>query len=182
METEARDTIKTKTGHANPWLMVAIASLANFALYIIIFGVPPVIPSLVQLGLTHEQAGLLMTVTLATYCVCSLLGGALADAFGARPVLTLGLLLASVSGYLFTVTDNFLLMVALRALVGVGSACVFAPGLRFLLAALPKGISGVGIGWYMIAINVGVATPMFLTPLVMDQFGWHGPLAVFAAF
>ncbi len=182
MNTNASAIGQVQVSRANPWLMVAIASLANFALYVIIFGVPPVIVRVVNdLGVTHAQAGLLMTITMATYCIFSLPGGLLSDRFGARPVLTLGLLLASVSGFLFTLTDNFLLMMILRGLVGVGCGCVFTPGLRFLIGNLPKEISGVGLGWYMIAINTGVAAPMLLTPLIMDANGWQMPLQLYAA-
>lgn len=180
MVAEAKFSKQSQSGVGRPWLMVGIASLANFALYVIIFGAPPVIPVMVaETGITHQQAGLLMTVTLAAYCVCSLLGGFLSDRFGARPVLTLGLLLASAAGFFFALTDNFVVMVVLRTLVGVGAACVFAPGLRFLLATLPREISGRAMGWYMIAINTGVAAPMMITPLVMVNYGWRLPLELY---
>lgn len=163
--------------------MVSVASLANLALYIIIFGVPPIITRLVgEMGITHEQAGLLMTATLLTYCLVSVVGGALSDKFGARPVVAAGLLLASTSGYLFTWTDSLPLMVTLRLLVGVGAACVFAPGLRFLLASLPKEISGAGMSGYMVSINAGAAAPLLLTPLLVAAYGWHLLLQAYAIF
>ncbi len=172
-----------KVGYRNPWLMVAVASLANLALYIVLFGVPPIITSLVKdPGLTHEQAGLLMTVSLAAYCVCSVIGGILSDRLGARPVVSSGLLLASVAGYLFTWTDSFFLMLVFRTLVGVGAACVFAPGLRFILASVPKEISGVGMSWYMISINAGAAVPLLVTPLMTSAYEWEVLLQVYALF
>lgn len=172
-----------KPASRNPWLMLAIASLSNLALYVIIFGVPPIITRLVsEMGITHEQAGLLMTVSLLTYCLGSVLGGFLSDTFGAKRVVASGLLLASLAGYFFTRTDSFPLMVALRMLVGLGAACVFAPGLKFILASLPREVSGMGMGWYMISINAGVAAPLLVTPLMMASYGWEAPLQLYGLF
>ena len=73
---------KVKPGYRSPWLMVAVASMAVLALYVVLFGVPPIIPTLVSdVGMTHEQAGLLMTVSMLTYCLGSVLGATFGAVF-----------------------------------------------------------------------------------------------------
>jgi MFS family permease len=155
-----------------PWLMASMASLVVLALYVTIFTVPPVISTLVHdLDITHEEAGLLMTVYLVVYCLGSLVAGFLSDRFGAKPVMASGLLLASIAGYFFASNVSYPLMLLSRVIIGWGAAFVYAPGLKFVLAWLPADRATTGVAWYSMALAVGSGIPMLLTPILMVSYG-----------
>lgn len=166
-----------------PWLMTGMASLVILAVYVTIFAVPPLITTLVSdLGITHEEAGLLMSAYLLVYCLGSLVTGILSDRLGARPVMASGLILASIAGFFFANTTLYPLMLVSRLIIGWGAASIYAPGMKFVLDWLPAKRATTGLAWYNMALAVGSAVPMLLTPILIIPYGWVWPVRFYALF
>ena len=156
------------------------AFLAVGLTYIAVFIVPPLITVFVDdLGLSHSQAGTLMSVYLAGYAVISLVCGQLADRFGAVRVMGTGVVLAGAATLLFAVSDNYAVFLFSRAIVGVATGLIYAPGIAFVARLLPQRQLSTGVGVYLSGLSAGITVAFFVTPLLEDAYGWRRPFAVF---
>ena len=98
----------------SPWVPISGAALAVGLSYLVIFSVPPLITTFVDdLGLSHAQAGALMSVCLGGFLVSSLFSGRLARRFGPIPVVVAGLVLCGVASICFALTESLAVFLAL---------------------------------------------------------------------
>jgi MFS family permease len=90
-----------------------------------------------RFGVPTSAIAVLSTVQLAVYLVMQVPAGLLADRFGPRRSLTLGLLAMGVGELLFAFSPALGPAIAGRALVGAGDACMFLNVLRVAAHWLP---------------------------------------------
>ncbi len=156
------------------------AFLAVGLTYVAVFVVPPLITVFVDdLGLSHSQAGALMSVYLVGYAATSLVCGQLADRYGAVRVMGIGLALAGVSTLLFAATDDLAVFLVSRLGVGVATGLVYAPGIAFVARLLPARRVSTGVGVYLAGLSAGVTVAFLATPLLEDAYGWRWPFIIF---
>lgn len=85
----------------------------------------PVLDSLVEpLGASPATIGLLMSAFSAPPIVAILLAGHLADRYGRKPILVLGLLLVGTGGTAISFTTDFRVALGLRLIQGVGFSAI----------------------------------------------------------
>ncbi|MBI1686731.1 MFS transporter [Caulobacter hibisci] len=137
-----------------------------------------VMPALLALwGLSHAEAGLLASVTLA----CSALGGwaagALSDRLGRVRVLTATILWLGVSTCLCGLARNFDQLLVARALQGLGFGAEWAAGAVFVAEMVSPGVRGRAVGAVQSAWALGwglaaliSAAALALTP---PDLGWR---------
>ena len=125
-----------------------------------------------ELHITSGQAGLLSTLLFLGLALTYLPAGALADRFGARPVLIWFSSLIVVGGVLLPLFPNLLWILFCRLLVGFGSGGAFIAGAG-VSAGLGKH-APLGQGLYGGATQVGQALGIFVTPLLLPFLGWRG--------
>ena len=156
------------------------AFLAVALAYLAVFVVPPLIAVFVDdLGLSHSQAGALMSVYVAGYALTSLVSGQLADRYGAIAVMAAGLVLAAASTLLFVATENLAVFLVSRAGVGIATALVYSPGITFVARLLPERQLSTGIGIYFSGLSAGVTVAFVSVPLLEDSTSWRWPFVVF---
>jgi len=166
----------------SPWVGVAGAALAVGLNYLVIFSVPPLITTFVDdLGLTHAQAGALMSVCLGGFLVSSLLSGKLASRFGAIPVVTAGLVLTGVASICFGLTDSLAVMLVCRASIGVGGGLIYAPALTFVTSVLPAARANLGVGVFLCGLSIGGTAAFFATKLLEEALDWRWPSWIYGA-
>lgn len=123
---------------SSSWFSVTLSLLSLVALYINIFSIPPITLLLIrETGITHFQAGMLMTVYTVSYCVGNIFAGMLSDKYGAKIIMVSGLLLAFFSSMMFTSTNSFHVMLVSRGLIGLSAASMTSPCMIYLLSFLP---------------------------------------------
>jgi ACDE family multidrug resistance protein len=87
--------------------------------------ISPMLESLIiPLSTTPAAVGLLVTAFFIPLMVLSPIAGGIADVYGRKPLLIIGLLIFGFSGLLMTFSTSFLLTVLLRLLQGIGGACI----------------------------------------------------------
>ena len=134
-----------------------------------------------ELGFSDFRIGLFMTLTLAGDVVLGLLVTLMADGLGRRRVLLAGGLLMTVSGAVFSVFENFWILL-LAAVVGVVSAGGgdFGPFRAIEESTLshittPKTRSDV-LSWYVTSSSLGTALGLELSgrfvEVMKDREGW----------
>ena len=123
-------------------------------------------------------------VTAAFYLGIGILqvpGGLLAAKWGARRVVVIGIFLFSVAALGTSVASNVAVIEVLRFVVGAGMAFVFAPGIVIIARLLRGGRSGIGVGLFNSAYDVGGLVAIFGWVLVAIAIGWRQSLAVSGA-
>jgi MFS family permease len=160
------------------WIMLAMGTMVVFAaLGLARFGYTLLLPSMqAGLGMDNTQAGALVTANLTGYLTLSLLGGALASRYGARLVITVGLLVTGTGMALTGLAGGFAEAALWRLLTGLGSgagnvtmmgllAAWFATRRRGLAAGIAVSGSSVAL------ILIGPIVPRLL--LAYGEDGWR---------
>jgi MFS family permease len=100
-------------------------------------------------------------------------GGILAAKWGPKKVSVIGVFLSSLSALGTSVMTTVPEIAILRFLVGAGMAFVFAPGVVIVARLLRGGKSGIGVGLYNSAYNVGGMLALFGWVVVAEATGWR---------
>jgi len=161
-----------------PWLVLAAGTMAVFsALGLARFGYSVLLPSMQSgLHLDNSQAGVLASANLIGYLVMALAGGALVPHWGARIVVSGGLLTIAIGMFMTGMADGFISAAFWRCITGIGSGAAniavmgmwatwFPPTRR----GLASGIAVTGSAFAMIG------TGSFVPPLLAHSGanGWQ---------
>jgi len=146
-----------------------------------LIGMGPLIPALKDdIGMSAFQGGLLIAVPTAMMGLVALLGGRVADRWGARRDVILALCVLAGSGIARAFAPGFLTLLALTALFGAGIGLA-QPAMPRLARGLVGKRVGLATGIYAGGFFTGSVSAAFLTgavllPLFDDS--WRGPLMV----
>jgi MFS transporter, ACS family, glucarate transporter len=135
--------------------------------------------------LTDVQLGKVFSAMLAGYALFQTVGGHLADRYGPRRVLTIGvvwwgiftaltaLVPAKIAGALW-------LFVAVRFFLGAGEAVIYPAANKFVASWIPVRERGIANGWIFAGVGAGAGlTPPLITYL-MVHCGWRSSFWVCA--
>lgn len=121
------------------------------------------------------------SMTSAFYLGIGLLqvpGGLLAAKLGPKKVVVIGIFLTSFSVIGTSVSTSIGEIAVLRFLVGAGMAFVFAPGVVIVAGLLRGGKSGMGVGLFNSAYDLGGLVAIFGWIVVATFTGWRPSLAL----
>jgi EmrB/QacA subfamily drug resistance transporter len=159
----------------------AVAFLQSFSLIGALF----LIAQMFQTGLGHSPlgAGVRMLIWNGTLMIVAPVAGALADRFGNRPLMLLGMTLQGVGlGWLAAVTSPgvaYTSLVLPLLLSGIGISMVFPPVANLVTSAVPIDDVGVASGVNSAMRETGA---VFGVAIVSVVFAGHGGYASPAAF
>jgi MFS family permease len=105
-------------------------------------------------------------------------GGILVAKWGPKKVSVVGVLLSSSAALGTSVMTTIPEIALLRFLVGAGMAFVFAPGVVIIARLLRGGRSGIGVGLYNSAYDVGGLFALFGWVVLAEATGWRLSLAL----
>lgn len=158
-----------------PGIALALLCVAQF---VNVLGVTVVIVALPvvgkALGLTSANLQWVVSAYALFFGSFLLLCGRAADLYGRRLFFRLGLGVFVVASFVCGVTNNLWLLVAARAVQGIGAAMVLPAALSLLTVIFPEGTGrdrAVGI-WTAVAAGGGAAG-FFLGGLVSESLGWE---------
>ncbi|HEU5319332.1 MAG TPA: MFS transporter [Methylomirabilota bacterium] len=165
------------------WAILALVTLAYAAAALAALAVAPLAPFLrADLRLSRVEVGLLLPAVYLGGVLMSLPSGWLADRFGVRPTLALGVALTGALVALATVSPSLPLL--LLCLVGAGfgfSVGNPATG-KAVLDWFPARERGVAMGVKQTGLTLGGIAGALLLPPLAVKLGWRDALAVAGAF
>ncbi|UXR76678.1 MULTISPECIES: multidrug efflux MFS transporter NorA [unclassified Staphylococcus] len=128
-------------------------------IFLVFLGIGLVIPVLPvylkDLGLTGADLGVMVAAFALAQMIISPFGGAMADKLGKKLIICIGLILFSVSEFLFAVSHTFSLLLVSRVLGGF-SAGMIMPGVTGLIADLsPMQDKARNFGYMSAIISAG---------------------------
>jgi MFS family permease len=159
------------------WTVLALGAAAVFgALGLARFGYSSVLPAMqTGLAMNNMQAGMMASANLAGYLALSALGGALASRFGARIIVTLGLLLAGTGMICTGTAQTFAAAMAWRTLTGFGSGAANIGAMGMLAAWFSPNRRGMAAGIAATGSSFGLMVTGPLSPYIIHSFvnGWR---------
>jgi predicted MFS family arabinose efflux permease len=139
-------------------------------------------PLLVALAQAFQTSvalvGQLGGATALTWGLTAPLAGPVADTYGRRPLLLLGLLLLAVGLLGAPFAWNLQALVALRLLTGVGAALIPPNSLAIVSEVFPPTARGTAIGWLLSAAGLSAVVGPPLVVALLAVGGWSLPFTV----
>jgi ACS family glucarate transporter-like MFS transporter len=135
--------------------------------------------------LTQVQLGDVISAMLVGYALFQTVGGRLADRFGARRVLTFGVLWWGIFTALTALVPSdirgaFYVFVAVRFLLGAGEAVIYPGANQFIARWIPFRERGIANGWIFAGVGAGAGlTPPLITYFMLHH-GWRSSFWVCA--
>lgn len=164
-------------GSTAAWVVVAAGGVAALQ----VGKLPPALPVLqTELGLTLVQSGFLLSMVQFAGLTLAVFMGVLADGMGLRRSMLRGLLLLALASAVGGLAQSVTVLLACRALEGVGLLLVALPAPALIRRLVPgpqlAGMLGVW-GAYM---PTGTALALLLGPLFIPVWGWSAWWWLFA--
>jgi EmrB/QacA subfamily drug resistance transporter len=174
-ETGTRRPAPSATRDVSPWLVLVLVGLAQFMVVLDATIVNVALPS-IQRGLHFSTANLQWVVNAYTLSFGGflLLGGRAADLFGRQRLFLIGLALFSAASLLNGLATSAGVLVAGRALQGVGGALVSPAALSIITTTFADGrerTRALGV-WSAIAVGGG-AVGLLLGGVLTDLVSWQ---------
>jgi len=129
-------------------------------------------------GLTNVQLGYVFSAFVWAYAFFQAPAGRLADRFGPRRTITLGVLWWSLFTALTALVPAgfgmaLLMLVAVRFLLGAGEAIVYPASNRLVAKWIPTNERGIANGFIFAGVGAGAGVTPPLITYVLINYGWH---------
>ncbi|MFV3074933.1 MFS transporter [Niveispirillum fermenti] len=122
--------------------------------------------------LTPMQSGILMSAFFAGYSLSQIPGGMLADRFGVRKVATLAMLWWSAFTAITGVAANFMQMLVVRFLFGLGEGVYPACAFKTIATWFPRQERATANAIMLASNPLGVAISPLIVVAIMSVWGW----------
>ena len=157
------------------WAIFALVSIGTFMTTLDASIVNIALPSIAD-GFGTPVSGPVEWVVIGYLVVIAaalLSFGRLADIVGQERVWLAGLAVFTIGSALSGLAPALNLLVAARALQGIGAALIFAPALALIVNAFPLAQRGQALGLNALVISLGVTTGPTLGGLITESLGWR---------
>ncbi len=134
-----------------------------------------------ELDLSNTQLGVLLSAFFWTYAPLQLLAGWMSERLDVHRVLPAGLALWSIATMLTGVAGSFLILLALRLLLGLGESVVYPCYSKLLGLRAKEQQLGTANGVSTAGQGLGPAFGTLIGGLVMAHFGWRTAMLGFGA-
>jgi EmrB/QacA subfamily drug resistance transporter len=159
----------------NPWLTLSVLAFAQFMVLLDVTIVNVALPS-IQSGLDFSADGLQWVVSGYTLMFGGflLLGGRLADLLGRRRMFVVGLALFSGASLVAGLSTSAAMLIAARAVQGLGGALLSPAALSLLTVTFPHGRErNVALGIWGALAGIGGTLGVVAGGLLVDAIGWQ---------
>ena len=162
--------------------LIALVSLLVAVDLMLWSAIVPLIPHYrSELGLTKIESGWLVAAFSLAVVVVAIPVGHLADRIGARRVVAVGGVAMAAATLGLGFADSFWLLLAARAVQGVGDAAVWGAGVAWVAARAPADRRGEAVSFSNAAAVAGVITGPFIGGIATSTFGIRPTFSAVAA-
>lgn len=173
-------------GHVR-WLVIAIIFLVSAVSYLdrtnISIAAQPI---RAEFGISQIQLGTILTAFMLGYALTQPFAGRLADRFGGYKVIAGGIvwwsaltaITACVSAH---IGQAFVVLIAIRALLGIGESVIYPASNRLVANWIPVHERGLANGLIFAGVGFGAGIAPPLVTFVMLGYGWRASFWISAA-
>ena len=135
-----------------------------------------------EMGYSHGQAGMLVSVFYMIYAAGQLPAGYMGDRFSSRLVVAVGALISAAANAGFSLARIFPSFLFFQGLSGLGQAGGWGPNIRILVNWIPVDRRGTAIGLFSTSVSFFTVLAYVMAASLADRWGWRasfqGPAAV----
>ncbi len=154
-------------------IIVALTVFIDSFIYGIIV---PVLPVYIRnLGASALELGIIFAVYSLALLIASIPIGLLADRFGRKKIMALGMVVLTLSTVGFAYANTFLSLTALRFLQGAAAAATWTAGPAFVADLYPPEVRGEKMGLAMAGMNFGFMVGPAVGGFIYDWGGYSMP-------
>jgi EmrB/QacA subfamily drug resistance transporter len=159
-------------------ISVAVA-LGIFAVNLDFFAIQTALPVAARdLGTTTAELQWAVSGYLLSTACFLIIGGRLADIFGRRTFLMLGMSVFGLTSLIGGMAATAELLIIMRVLQGVGAAVIFPVGLSIITNSYPKERAQRAVGTAIGAASIGIAFGPLFSGLLIQFLSWRWVLWV----
>lgn len=153
------------------YIMLTITSLLLFSGFYLLM---PTLPMFIkELGGSESQVGFIIGVFTISAVIFRPIIGGLMDRYGRRVFIISGLLFFAITMYFYDWVTGVIFLVILRILHGISWAVATTSTGTAVTDVIPQSRRGEGMGWYGLAMTLGMALGPILGLWVVKSFSFH---------
>ncbi|WP_313638754.1 MFS transporter [Paenibacillus sp. FSL K6-0276] len=153
------------------FIMLTITALLLFSGFYLLM---PTLPMFIkQLGGSESQVGLIIGVFTISAVIFRPIIGGLMDRYGRRVFIISGLLFFAITMYFYDWVTGIMFLVVLRILHGVSWAVATTSIGTAVTDVIPQSRRGEGMGWYGLAMTLGMALGPIVGLWVTKSYSFH---------
>lgn len=158
----------------NERVALAVATVASFLTPFMGSAANVALPAIGRdLGLDAVALSWVATAYLLSAAVFLVPFGKIADIHGRKRVFVGGLVVYTLASGLCAAASSFPLLIAGRAVQGLGGGMIFGTGVALLTSIFPAGRRGLALGVNVTAVYLGLSLGPPLGGLLTQQLGWR---------
>ena len=117
--------------------------------------------------------GWVVTAYMLAVAALSVPFGRFADLTNRKRVLTIGIFVFAISSLFSAFAWNIMILIALRALQGIGGAMIFGTNTATLISAFPRNQRGKVLGYFVAATYIGLSSGPVVGGILNHYLGWR---------
>jgi predicted MFS family arabinose efflux permease len=165
----------------NPYLILFALWLMMFSASSQLIIMVPILPEIAEsLGVNAFWRGMLLTAYAVSLGVSALVTGPASDRIGRRRMLLYGTALMTVTLVLHTVAANYVLLLSMRLLAGIGGGMLSGGSVAYVGDYFPYEERGWANGWVMSGQAFGQVAGIPIGKVLATGFGYRWPFLMFA--
>ncbi len=159
----------------NNRIVLIICCMASFITPFLASSVTVALPTINSDFAVTDQAllGWVVTSFLLSAAIFVVPFGRIADVSGRKRIFIIGMLVLAVSSLLCSISSSIYMLIASRAVEGLGSAMIFGTSIAILTSAFPASERGKVLGINVAIVYLGASTGPFLGGLITQYAGWR---------
>lgn len=185
---EVREAISSAMGRGRlRWLMIWLIFIVSAVSYLDRTNISIAAQQIRgEFGISQVQLGTVLTAFILGYALTQPVAGRLADRFGGQRVIAWGIVWWSVLTVLTACVSpgfagSFIVLIAVRALLGIGESVVYPASNRLVANWIPAHERGLANGLIFAGVGFGAGVAPPLVTFIMIAHGWRAAFWVSAA-
>ena len=151
-----------------------VATLGSFLTPFMGSSITVALPSIgSELAMDAISLGWVATAYLLASAMFLVPFGRIADLHGRKKIFTLGIIIFTAASLFSAFSPSATVLIALRALQGIGGAMIFGTGVAILTSVFPAEERGRALGINVAAVYLGLSLGPFLGGFLTQYFGWR---------
>ena len=168
------------------WLLLVPLAMGVFVVVMDVTVINVALPSIREdlgyLDVTVSDLQWVVNAYSLAFGVLMLAGGKLADIFGRRRIFMIGLVVFALSSIVAGLADDVALIIACRALQGVGGALVLPASLSIITVGFPASKRAIAVAIWSALVGLGVAIGPLVGGMLSEWINWRWVFFVVVPF
>lgn len=161
------------------WAILFAAFFAFVAYAFAFQEAPPLIPSIIEeFGVSHTEAGFVMSIVLLPGILFALPAGLLISRFGIKPVGFVSLACVALGSLVTATGDSFVATLAGRLILGIGGAIIITAAPALIAEWFEREELGKAMGIYGANMPFATVIAFPVASVLMLAYGWRFPFYI----